>query len=145
MPTLYFLLSILGSVYSNELKIIFNSIKMDLQQYISTFFLVAAGVSISYSFYIRTQKKIIALKEFRDKEQIRVLNYIHTQIKMLEDKINGDDVLSRNELLHQSNYLLHESQSNEAKLNEIKLYNDSFKDWGLKEYKLDLIHSYSKD
>jgi len=136
-PVLLFMLGLFGSIYSNELKQIINT--MNLQQYFSTLCLVLAAISISYSLYVRNKKKITALKDFRDKEMVRVINHFNAQLKTMEDRIT---FLNNKVQAYPSNsdtdpqLLLHETENNKQKESEIIEYNSAFKDWGIGNYGL---------
>jgi hypothetical protein len=83
------------------------------------------------------KEKIIGLKEFRDKEALRVINHYNAQLHSIEDRI---DLINRgNKFFMYSDYEDPNDKKNHIenrKQSEIEVigYNEIFRDWGIGNY-----------
>ena len=77
-----------------------------------------------YWAYISFKEKIIALKTFRDKEMIRIVNHFNAQIKGFEDRITAiDKQTNESESPNESKNRIESKKKQDA---EIKEYNKEF-------------------
>ena len=135
-PTVLFILSVISNVYTDKLRKILDS--MDMGNFISICCLVGAGVSISYSYYLRIKKKVIAIKVFRDLESVRMANHYNAIIKSYENAFNDiqkkynvwEDAAPQKSPVDEKN----EAEDRKHQIAEILEYNEAFKDWGIGNY-----------
>ena len=136
LPVLLCIISIIISIFSNEIKQIIET--MNIGNFLSVTCIVGAGVSISYSYYLRLKDKVIAIKKFRDLESVRMANHYNAIIKgyqsAFEDiqakcKIWGDKKTAKSPIDEKN-----EAEDMKHQIKEILEYNESFKDWGIGNY-----------
>ena len=111
---------------------------MNIGNFLSVTFIVGAGVSVSYSYYLRLKDKLVALKKFRDLEAVRITNHYNAQIKSFQNAF--DDIQERLKVwdvakkekspIDEKN----EAENTKHQIEEIMEYNQAFKDWGIGDY-----------
>ena len=134
-----FILGVISNAYTDKLRKILDT--MDIGNFISICCLVGAGVSISYSYYLRIKNKVIAIKIFRDLESVRMANHYNAIIKSYQNAFNDiqvkykiwDDDKKEKSPADEKN----EAEDRKHQIAEIKEYNKSFEDWGIGNYAVD--------
>lgn len=91
---------------------------------------------------IRT--KLIALKDFRDKEMVRITDHFNAQIQTFEDRMKelqealkekGIEInLTRLDYVLDPNAKLNQARYNDVLNAQMKAYNKAFEDWGVDDY-----------
>ncbi len=90
------------------------------------------------------QSKIIALKDFRDKEMIWMADHFNAQIQTFEDRMkelqnalkdkNINVNLTRSDYVADPNTKLNQARADAAIKEKMVVYNKAFKDWGIGDY-----------
>jgi len=78
------------------------------------------------------KSKLIALKEFRDSEMVRLINHVNAQLKGHEDRLSELDNIEQTEPTAEELRTWEESEK--AKKKDIEQYNRAFSDWELGYY-----------
>jgi len=87
--------------------------------------------------YSVLKNKVIALKDFRDKEMVRIIDHYNAQLKEFEIRFSKLEPDKKTDTVTDDpQLLLHENENNKQKEREVIEYNEAFKDWGISSYGL---------
>jgi hypothetical protein len=147
LPSIFLIIGIVTSLYSSELKTIITKINfmniIIIISFLSSLLLFFMGI------IGRLKRKIIVLKQFRDKEIVDIVNHYNAQIKIFEDRFkivyNKIGIELPNSEQTDPNIIKNEIENKRQKEVDILFYNKEFSDWGIGDYGLGTKTSIYKD
>jgi hypothetical protein len=98
--------------------------------------ILISAIVLVHSYF---KNKIIALKKFRDKEMMRVVNHFNTQLNTIENRLAEINAKGKfYEIIEPSiNEKKVEFENSKTIVKEIEEYNEAFKWWGCGNYTKD--------